>query len=623
MKESRNLSIAVGGIFFLLFLVFVIANDFDSPTGNVVLDTSSVVEANYGSVISGGLTFTIESGEFVDNDSIIRLSVLNGATSLKSVDRSANDLFVAHLGLTKVKVGEEYGFNVAGDYNFDASYFDIKLYEEGERELKLEYLVGDSVTVVDSSTVMFNSPSDSGLDEVEVVAFGAFSNDSAEALSDKLLPGDFLTCSVNYTTGVVDIEFFGPGDVQPYEAFTSVAKITMVEYEALDRSSEKIAFCLEEGSLCVAYITVNETRKGNWKCRGRVTNSNGKFEVVANNVLMANSPPTLKDPIPNYNLSSDGLYNSSVKLDMDSYFEDIDPGDTLEFFVSNGKYVSATINNQNKIVFSNPKGYEGLENYSVRAMDEDDGYVYSNVFVIKFGTGSNVPDTTLATCVASWECSPWSSCSGSQQSRSCIDVKGCGSLVGKPSEAQSCSDNNGGQGSASSVVKGQSVKGEFNPIFLVILFVVLGAAIGLGAFFFMKYKKKKVLAAELEEEDVESSVDDDGFMTEEVTEDKLKEIEKSVEEMPAAEEVKDNVVNTNEVDDYMIKAFESGVDEGKIKESLIGAGWEEKVVVEKMAFYKAKQYVKSKSKQGLSRDMIKESLKGSGWKDDQIEKLFE
>ena len=64
----------------------------------------------------------------------------------------------------------------------------------------------------------------------------------------------------------------------------------------------------------------------------------------------------------------------------------------------------------------------------------------------KGGTGELIqkPDTSEVVqqepeCVPEWQCSEWSKCSPQgTQSRTCIDTKGCGTIVGKPVESQTC-----------------------------------------------------------------------------------------------------------------------------------------------------------------------------------------
>ena len=61
-------------------------------------------------------------------------------------------------------------------------------------------------------------------------------------------------------------------------------------------------------------------------------------------------------------------------------------------------------------------------------------------------TGSTVSDsvtvnlfyTVSGTCTPGWQCTSWTTCAGSRHTRTCTDWNGCGSLVGKPIESESC-----------------------------------------------------------------------------------------------------------------------------------------------------------------------------------------
>lgn len=46
----------------------------------------------------------------------------------------------------------------------------------------------------------------------------------------------------------------------------------------------------------------------------------------------------------------------------------------------------------------------------------------------------------LGSCRESWQCASWSGCSGSKQTRACIDINECGTNTGRPAEMQTCSD---------------------------------------------------------------------------------------------------------------------------------------------------------------------------------------
>jgi hypothetical protein len=52
-----------------------------------------------------------------------------------------------------------------------------------------------------------------------------------------------------------------------------------------------------------------------------------------------------------------------------------------------------------------------------------------------------VPDCSahqLEECKENWVCSDWSSCTGNQQTRECVDESSCGTAENKPAEIQSC-----------------------------------------------------------------------------------------------------------------------------------------------------------------------------------------
>lgn len=57
---------------------------------------------------------------------------------------------------------------------------------------------------------------------------------------------------------------------------------------------------------------------------------------------------------------------------------------------------------------------------------------------------------TPPACVEDWSCDAWSICSGSTQTRTCIDLNNCGTEYNKPAESQSCTTYNGDSGGRSS-----------------------------------------------------------------------------------------------------------------------------------------------------------------------------
>jgi PGF-pre-PGF domain-containing protein len=48
------------------------------------------------------------------------------------------------------------------------------------------------------------------------------------------------------------------------------------------------------------------------------------------------------------------------------------------------------------------------------------------------------PTGAAVTCTESWQCTDWSACANSKQTRTCTDANSCGTTAGKPSESQSC-----------------------------------------------------------------------------------------------------------------------------------------------------------------------------------------
>lgn len=51
----------------------------------------------------------------------------------------------------------------------------------------------------------------------------------------------------------------------------------------------------------------------------------------------------------------------------------------------------------------------------------------------------NTQQIAQNTCVQNWQCTAWTACENSQQTRTCTDLNNCGIATNKPSETQSCS----------------------------------------------------------------------------------------------------------------------------------------------------------------------------------------
>ena len=67
------------------------------------------------------------------------------------------------------------------------------------------------------------------------------------------------------------------------------------------------------------------------------------------------------------------------------------------------------------------------------------------------GVSTDKPsESQSCTCTPSWDCSSWTTCSSSSQSRTCTDSNSCGVSTDKPSESQSCTETQSTDSSSSS-----------------------------------------------------------------------------------------------------------------------------------------------------------------------------
>jgi len=51
----------------------------------------------------------------------------------------------------------------------------------------------------------------------------------------------------------------------------------------------------------------------------------------------------------------------------------------------------------------------------------------------------NATNSPCVACISNWNCTAWSECANSQQTRTCTDLNNCGINTGKPAESQTCS----------------------------------------------------------------------------------------------------------------------------------------------------------------------------------------
>lgn len=60
------------------------------------------------------------------------------------------------------------------------------------------------------------------------------------------------------------------------------------------------------------------------------------------------------------------------------------------------------------------------------------------------GSAAETNETTTVTnetCIENWECTEWTNCTNSQQTRTCEDLNSCNTIVEKPEETRACSES--------------------------------------------------------------------------------------------------------------------------------------------------------------------------------------
>jgi len=69
-----------------------------------------------------------------------------------------------------------------------------------------------------------------------------------------------------------------------------------------------------------------------------------------------------------------------------------------------------------------------------------------NAHLPSYNFASDEQSIDIATCVESWSCTEWSSCSGGTKTKTCTDANSCGTTNDKPATSQSCTSGGGGGG---------------------------------------------------------------------------------------------------------------------------------------------------------------------------------
>ncbi len=194
---------------------------------------------------------------------------------------------------------------------------------------------------------------------------------------------------------------------------------------------------------------------GGW---GKIDLTYGSGNYVYNNVFYGlNSHYFRGSPTIDYN-----YYSKMYML----YYYVQQPHDTPVYDGGNGYYstitsdpfvnsaagdfrLSAALTGYTGLTLSSPYNYDMLGNARGADGTWDRGtYEYtgstppsycSDSFCNGNETCSSCPsDCGVCSCTPNWQCTVWSACTNSVQTRTCIDANSCGTTSGKPAESQSC-----------------------------------------------------------------------------------------------------------------------------------------------------------------------------------------
>ena len=595
MGSKINHSVLVLGFFFLAFLLFALFNPI--ITGNATLDFQNVPTSfSQGDVINGQLEIESE-GEFIKSNSTFRLGLYSGSNKINESIKTAEQIFgITNPQVEKITLDGVEGFSTTNGetYSFNANLFGLKA-SNGTYTLKFGLYDNQELLAFKQMPVLLRSGTQAGqseildmaIAEVELGSNGSIvscsrdsdcsngrscSSDDNLCLSNELKVGDTIVCGVFYSgPGNLTIKIFAPGDrtSNPTEQVSG---------------SELNCNTVDGFTTCYALYNVRTFKAGQWNCYAELVN--GVFidsAVPLETLFMSSSSPSLKQNINNFNITIDGSY--SPLLNLNNYFENVG-NNSLEFSVVGNKYIIFTVSNGGLVRFANPNGFEGIENLTFVARN-DDGITRSNPVLVRVGIGSNIPASTSTQtqndCNPRWECR-WSSCIGDFQSYSCVDVNNCGVLTGKPEEkTESCGshvessfDDSTGEIYSSS---GLSLITKII-IFGITLLVVIGLL--LGIFLFSKKNKS------------------------------------SIAKSPIITELK----NQESLSDIIESRLNKGEKLDKIQYDLLLKNKKQADIEYSSNFVTLKLFVKQKISEGFPKDKIIDSLKMKGWKDEIIKDVM-
>lgn len=559
-------------VFFIILMLFMLFRP-DQNVSGFASYSFLPDQAKYfaGQAINGSVNLQINTGDEINNETTYSLGIFASETSISPL---ASQTLTANYILNKTfnleqreKPTRLFYFNQAGTYSFELLNFSLRHNQAGTYYLKLY----DPTQVLVTKQIELTASPDN-LIEVE---FGVLGEE--DVFFDEFVEGETLICGVEFLgTSQLDISIYAPGDAlnAPTKLFTNVAV----------PSSDSSIDC--EGNICYVLYEHNELEKGKWYCvakLGSATKESRRLDM------------TVKAPLSSGNISDikvDVNGNLASALDLDEYFSD-PQGYDLDYTIVGQRYITVEANDDGTLNITNPQRFEGIETILISAYN---GYKrnFSNEVDIVVGTGQVLP-ASGSSCYPFWDCTAWSNCQNSRQTRSCTDQNTCGIIDGKPIETQSCTSQNVQTGSGSSRPVSQSitVDKEFpvGTFIIIILIIILLGAGGFALYWFV-LRKPEGVKAEVKTEAVQTET----------------------------QETK--AVNLDDMKKYADSMLNQGQSDTQIRNDLIKTGWNAKDVNSVLDYLVIKRYIDNKVKNGLDKQKLKDGLIAKGWKKEMIDNIF-
>ncbi len=196
-------------------------------------------------------------------------------------------------------------------------------------------------------------------------------------------------------------------------------------------------------------FTANNSQVGYYEIKVTVDDNTGCSDGIAIGILNLtvyniNDPPEFHGPIPNQTWEQDV---SLVAFDLDNYFIDIDR-DPLTYSNSILNNIKVEINEFNVVKFTPIPGWFGSEYITFFAHDPSNAYAQSNdikltvlpeEMILTTQSGGLGGTGGFSKCIPEWYCYEWRECSSEgYQTRECVDLHACGTLLYRPNVTQAC-----------------------------------------------------------------------------------------------------------------------------------------------------------------------------------------